>query len=114
MMPQQFWSDNSRRYGASTNSTKMASPWSVSRPPSQAQVVLFYEMVHVWKVFFMPALFLAFLAIALLVVALAHRATLIPAHWRFGVTGFGVAVFAVFILVLVFYRWKRSRLGFED
>jgi phosphohistidine phosphatase SixA len=109
MMPEAFWSDNSKRGGRPTNIDKMASNWSVSRPPSQVQVVLFYEMVHVWKVFFIPAIFSAFLAIGLLVVAFAHRAMLVPATWRFGVD-----VFVTFFLVVAFYYWKRSKLGFED
>jgi phosphohistidine phosphatase SixA len=109
MMPEEFWSDNSRRSGTSTNGAKMASRWTISRPPSQAHVVLFYEMVHVWKVFFIPAIVSAFLAIGLLVIAFAHRAMLVPDTWSFG-----VAIFATFILVAAFYYWKRSRLGFED
>jgi len=97
MMPEEFRSDNSRRSDTCTNGAKMASGWTVSRPPSQAHVVLFYEMVHVWKVFFIPAIFSAFLAIGLLIMAFAHRAMLVPDTWRFG-----VAIFATFVLVAAF------------
>jgi phosphohistidine phosphatase SixA len=109
MMPEEFWSDNSKRSGMFTNGAKMASRWTVSRPPSQVHVVLFYEMVHVWKVFFIPAIFSALLAIGLLVMPFAHRAMLVPDAWRIG-----VAIFATFVLVAAFYYWKRSRLGFDD
>ena len=51
-MPPEFWSD-SKGPGDEGAPTR---PWTVPRPPSEASIVLFYEMMHVWTHFFEPAL----------------------------------------------------------
>src|SRR5215204_4210451 len=76
LMPSKFWSESSEPSDEPSSRLKrflgklppkwMVSRWSVSRPPSPAHVVLFYEMVHVWNVFFIPAVFFAFVAIGCL------------------------------------------------
>jgi phosphohistidine phosphatase SixA len=68
MMPVAFWAEARAPRGR-----EPARPpkWSVLRPPGQYHLVLFYEMVHVWKVFFVPALVMTLVAIVLIVVALS-------------------------------------------
>lgn len=121
LMPTDFWTGSSADNHGDHQIPRPKS-WSVMRPPSQAQIVLFYEMVHVWTVFFIPALACAFAAIATFLVALAHN-SLYSGIRSEGHNGLGlvplivIAVFAVgaLTLPLVFhYRQKRPNLGFED
>jgi len=96
-------------------------PWSVSRPPSQAHVILFYEMVHVWTRLFIPAILSAFLAVALTVAARAHNSLTVPAFyytwWLMKdhplITFLVFAFFAFFVGFIAFQRFKPS-LGFDD
>lgn len=132
MMPESFWSGSSKledehwgRRPLSFGLEKTTSPpkWSVSRPPSQAHVVLFYEMVHVWKVFFVPAVLSAFFAVGLLVVALIHRVASAPLrsdqpeYLVFSVILL-LAFFAVAALAFLapsgLYDKKKPRLGVDD
>jgi hypothetical protein len=79
MMPESLWSESTDKPPRSDRSLPRRPPkWSVLRPPSQAQAILFYEMMHVWKWFFMPALGLAFSAIVFLLCALALRDVSVP------------------------------------
>jgi len=72
LMPTTFWQWVKQKFGL-MGKKKLAPHWSVERPPSQAHVVLFYEMVHVWNVFFVPALALALSALGLLSAAIAYQ-----------------------------------------
>jgi hypothetical protein len=123
MMPEGFWSDSSE--GSDRFQWNAARPpeWNVSRPPSQAVVVLFYEMVHIWKVFFIPAVVSAFLAVGLLVVALAHRGVGTPLRdgrpeplappWNLLVVLLIMALLA-FLVPARWYDSRKPRLGVDD
>jgi hypothetical protein len=96
--------------------------WTVSRPPSQAHLILFYEMVHTWTHFFVPAILSAFSAVGLVVIAAAHNSVSevsgilhTQPHFRLPrlVILLGLAVLAFAIGILAFYLWK-PRLGFDD
>lgn len=100
----------------------MTKKWSVLRPPSQAQVVLFYEMVHVWKTFFIPSLICAFAAIAIFLVALVYN-SLSSSTVREKTGDVGVlhliviavvAVGALTLPLVLHYRPNKPDLGFED
>jgi phosphohistidine phosphatase SixA len=128
MMPERFWSGSSepgdkRWWERLLDETTSPAKWSVSRPPSQAQVVLFYEMVHVWKVFFIPAVLSAFAAVGLLIVALMHRDASAPLRSdRPEYLIFSVVLLLVFVAIaaLAFlapsglYDMKKPRLGVDD
>ena len=87
------------------------------------QIILYYEMMHIWSAFFMPAVISALVAIGCLVFALASR----DADWlppepvlSFPLWGISAAleiiVFSLLLLLslLLFYQWKKPRLGTED
>ena len=128
LMPQEFWlgtdKDDTevnrvRRWFRRMRGTESA--WSVSRPPSQAHVILFYEMVHVWTRLFTPALVSAFLAVGLTVAARAHNSLTVPAFDHTWppmkdhplITFLVFAFFAFFLGFIAFWRFKPS-LGFDD
>lgn len=118
MMPESLWSEPGEvQPGPRRGSDGKPPTWSVSRPPSQAQVILYYEMMHVWTVFFMPAVVSAFVAIGCLVLALVCRdegclrSILVPPVPSWVI----IDAAAVLVLVLLrFYWWKKPRLGTED
>jgi phosphohistidine phosphatase SixA len=115
-MPIEFWTEppaGGRRNGRIPRPKK----WSVLRPPSQAHVVLFYEMIHAWNAFFLPALGCAGASIALIIVAMAHS--------RFKVIEPGLTDLVVLVMIIVaaaallvplviYYPHKAPKLGFED
>jgi hypothetical protein len=105
LMPRQFWAGG----GGSAKS------WSVSRPPSEATLVLYYEMVHVWTSMFLPAAVLAVSAVLLFLVALAHQnlGEIFVSEPRGYVVLIGAALFAV-LLPWLHYLRQRPRLGSED
>jgi phosphohistidine phosphatase SixA len=128
LMPQQFWCTDKvedrkvgRLRGWFRRMRGAEAAWSVSRPPSQAHVILFYEMVHVWTRLFIPAILSAFLAVALTVAARAHNSLTVPAFyytwWLMKdhplITFLVFAFFAFFVGFLAFQRFKPS-LGFDD
>jgi hypothetical protein len=119
LMPSTFWSERSDPTRLPRGLRKPPR-WSINRPPSQAHVVLFYEMVHIWKAFFTPAIVTAFIAVGLLIVALARRGVgaiftdvLEPLGWWTILLTFSLVTLA-FFLPLVFYRRRKPRLGSED
>lgn len=123
MMPESFWSDSSESSDGPQRNASRPPRWNVSRPPSQAVVVLFYEMVHVWKVFFVPAIISAFLAVGLLIVALAHRGVSTPLRdgrpeplastWELLVALLIIAMLA-FLIPAQWYDIRKPRLGVDD
>ncbi|MDX6288726.1 MAG: hypothetical protein QOH42_525 [Blastocatellia bacterium] len=129
LMPQEFWLGDgngrkSHRWSPvrrlrGTHMEGKPPRWTVSRPPSQAHLILFYEMVHTWTHFFIPAIVSAFAALGLLVVAMADNSITevsavvpIPIQW-IPATLVGIALLAFVIGFIVFYLWK-PRLGFDD
>jgi hypothetical protein len=117
MMPESLWSEP-RGKSKWHNRDRRPPGWSVSRPPSQAQVILFYEMMHVWSTFFIPAVLSAIVAIGCIVLALICRVedclpfpVPLPAipSW-----GFFVLVAVIVLLSWLFYQAKKPRLGAED
>src|SRR5215204_233522 len=117
-MPPSLWAEPSEQSEDSD-----PPKWSVSRPPSQAQIIIYYAMMHIWSAFFMPAVISALVAIGCLVFALACR----DADWlppkpvlSFPLWGISAAVeiivFSLLLLLslLLFYQWKKPRLGTED
>ncbi|MDX6304507.1 MAG: hypothetical protein QOI77_1476 [Blastocatellia bacterium] len=129
LMPAEFWSEEGNgpkpllivRWLAYLGSRVRGKPprWTVSRPPSQAHMNLFYEMVHTWTHFFIPAIVSAFTALGLMVVAMADNSTTevsgilhIQAEWRLLIL-LGLALLAFIIGLIAFYFWK-PRLGFDD
>jgi phosphohistidine phosphatase SixA len=123
MMPPSFWSEPSADRKGSwwrklLGSDGKPPKWSVSRPPSQAHVILFYEMMHVWSAFFIPAVSCALVAIGSLVLALICR---VEDCLPFTVYVPSLPSWVFFILVAVigglcfgFYWWQRPKLGTED
>jgi hypothetical protein len=106
MMPRDFW-------GGSGERERRAPPWGVHRPPSQDQLILFYEMTHTWKRFFIPAISLASSAIGLLVVLLAYQNLgKVPQSWAVALILVIVAL-ALAIPMFIYDRHK-PRLGFDD
>lgn len=112
LMPATFWSEEAQPTSESPRGIRKPPRWSVSRPPSQAHVVLFYEMVHVWTAFFMPAIVAAFTAVGLLVIALARPGAGVLVEDPLALA-FSLVVYA-FLLPWVFYQSRKPRLGSED
>jgi hypothetical protein len=112
LMPSAFWSERSDPADGLPRGLRRPPRWGVSRPPSQAHVVLFYEMVHIWTVFFVPAVVAAFAAVGLLIIALARQGIGVlvedPLALAFSL------VIAAFLLPWAFYQSRRARLGSED
>lgn len=121
LMPTDFWTGSSSK-DQRNRLYPRPEKWSVLRPPSQAHILLFYEMVHVWTVFFIPALTCAFAAVTAFLVALAHN-NLYPGVQEKGSDDVGlqplmviavVAVAAMTLPLVFHFRTRRPNLGFED
>lgn len=133
MMPFEFWSEYRKN-------NKPPPSWSVRRPPSQGHLVLYYEMVHTWNRFFIPAIITTFFSIYYFVWSLAYdrpinllctpqggisapRLESLPqflcstplneSPLYLAIIGLVVPILFVW-LVTMWYGWKRPRLGFED
>ena len=117
LMPQDFWAATDQEDGARGRGPS----WTVRRPPAQAQMILYYEMVHIWTHLFIPAIVSAFVAVGLIVAARAHNSLTVP---PFASTPeliklhpllslIGLAAIALAIGWLAYDRWK-PRLGFDD
>lgn len=107
MMPRAFWGSDQGSAGPPS--------WSVRRPPSQDQLVLFYEMTHVWNRFFTPAIILASVAIGLLVVLVAnHNMGSVLVCSPVTLLMFAGAVTLALLLPLVIYSEEKPRLGVDD
>jgi phosphohistidine phosphatase SixA len=134
LMPESLWSEpgdgwwrtilsRSKLVGWLWSDGRRPPKWSVLRPPSQAHVILFYEMMHVWKCCFIPAIILAFLAIVSLVCALALEGVKAPLPdnlldsstfwWALPRVLLLSTVLAFTISWWLYRRW-RPRLGTED
>jgi phosphohistidine phosphatase SixA len=106
-MPVVFW-------GSTARPSATPRRWSINRPPSSHQLVMFYEMIHTWNCLFLPALACAVASLGLLVAMLAYRhyvfsgieTTLAPL--LIGATLVGLLV------SLVVYEMHKPRLGFDD
>jgi hypothetical protein len=126
-MPPEFWVEGARLKGRAKPGRR-----SVLRPPSEASVVLFYEMVNVWQRFFIPALvcslagvacFLLTLMMSRLDVLLAPAIGAAPAtpaptvvapmHVKPWIGG-ALTLLAAAILVFLGYRTRGPKLGLED
>lgn len=105
MMPFTFWSES--RKGKTPE-------WSVRRPPSQGHMILYYEMVHTWNDFFIPAIVTAFLSIYLFVISLAYDSlsNLLGREFTF----LSAIIVGGFLWgsIWIWYWLKRPRLGSED
>lgn len=127
LMPASLWSES----GGQPTQPRGREPrkWSVLRPPSQAHVILFYEMMHVWNCFFIPAVMLAFGAIVSVVCSLALRELNVPllddllksaTFWSplprglLLSIGLALSIGLTFLTSWWFYRRWRPRLGTED
>ena len=120
LMPPAFWSEPAGDKPISPLHAR-PKPWSILRPPSQAHVVLYYEMVHVWSAFFVPALQFALCSVTFFLGALTldsvERPCLASAGWRCEVCMLAmVSIVAVLAwsIPLIIYRRGRPRLGTED
>ncbi len=106
-MPKEFWG---------SGGTPSATPrrWSVSRPPSAYQLILFYEMIHAWNSFFLPAVAAAIASLVLLVAMLAYR------HYALSGMEAGPALLLLgaillgLIISVVVYQAHKPKLGFDD
>jgi hypothetical protein len=120
LMPSSFWSERSDPADGLPRGLRRPPRGGINRPPSQAHVVLFYAMVHVWTDFFVPAIVAAFVAVGLLVVALARRSIGAKIEHLLGLPGpltmlLVLSLVALaFLVPLAFYRKRRPRLGSED
>lgn len=122
LMPPEFWTSARAKLAADVQGPRPQG-WTVLRPPSQAQVVVFYEMVHVWNAFFVPALACAFGALGCFLVALGFdtflSALAAPGGRWFPAAGILalvtlIAAGALVLPLAVHYRPRRPDLGFED
>jgi phosphohistidine phosphatase SixA len=116
-MPTEFWTEPPAG-GRRNRRNPRPKKWSVLRPPSQAHVVLFYEMIHVWNAFFIPALVCAFASIASFIVAMVHTRFAIVAGREPGLADLAVmiivAVAALLVPLVIYYPHNEPKLGFED
>ena len=89
--------------------------WSVARPPSQAQIVLYFEMIHVWVRLFQPAALSAIAALLLFLCALAQDrlvsslGSALNAYTLIGLGGLGALAVAALV-----YRANQPSLGTQD
>ncbi|HYI97099.1 MAG TPA: hypothetical protein VEX68_26385 [Bryobacteraceae bacterium] len=113
LMPTDFWNGGGHR---------RANRWTLRRPPSQAHVVLFYEMTYVWTQFFGRAITFAFTSLGLLAVVMAHRSldklpanlAISPVVWWMTLCLFLImACMALAVPMLVYHR-RKPHLGFDD
>lgn len=134
-MPPEFWAEGARLDGRNRKGTgaEPLARGSVLRPPSEATVVLFYEMVNVWNRFFIPALVSSIAGVAcfLLALGLARLDVLLGAEpggiptappgsgplptmhpWAWA--GAALALLSVALAAAAYYRARGPRLGFED
>ena len=111
-MPSEFWSEPSNpRTISQLPPPPESSSWSVPRPPSEAVVVLFYEMTHVWKWLFEPALISGIVSIVCLFLAVIVSKNQTAAHNVLML----LSLLALLTVVLVlFYQANKPKLGFDD
>ena len=95
LMPTRFWAE----------SIKASSPrWLPQRPPSSSLLVLQVNMMRIWKYLFTGANILVGLSLAgfSFVVMRAD-----PAEYCLGILALG-------LIIYLYYRWAKPRLGAED
>ncbi len=124
MMPERFWSETNALDDQQHGDARKPPGWSVLRPPSQAHVILFYEMMHVWNCFFMPAIGLAFLALVSVIFALVLQDVSVSPFddwlnssgiWRvLPIVFFLSSLLAFAIPAYLYWRKWGPRLGSED
>jgi hypothetical protein len=111
-MPKEFWSEKQKSL-RSAHGEKIPEPpkWSVLRPPSEATVVLFYEMIHTWQSIFLPALSTAVISIASFLLAIIAT----KLNWNPLMTLQIASITIVCGVLLIAYYWRnKPKLGFED
>lgn len=117
LMPTEFWTEPSAG-GRRGRRIPRPKKWSILRPPSQAHVVLFYEMIHVWNAFFIPALACALASIASIIVAMVHSHFKLIAGREPGLTDLAVMIIvaaaALLVPLVIYYPHNEPKLGFED
>jgi phosphohistidine phosphatase SixA len=119
LMPTEFWMEG-KLNPKPDRLWRSAKRGRLLRPPSQAHLVIFYEMLHAWTWFFVPAVTFAFASIAFFVLSLANRAAsnpatamrLVPLTWP--VTTMALLCAAAFAVGLVTYVVGRPKLGTPD
>ena len=107
-MPNEFW-------GSDGKPDATPRPWRVNRPPSSYQLILFFEMIHVWKSFFIPAILFATISLGLLVVKLAYSHFVWP-NVDAGIMSIimsGIILLGL-IVSMVIYQIFKPKLGFDD
>jgi len=107
-MPAEFWGD-----GGKPDATPRQ--WRINRPPSSYQLILFYEMIHVWERFFIPAIVFATLSLGLLVVMLAYRHVVFPdaSAGTVSIIMLGIILLGL-IVSMAIYEAHKPKLGFDD
>lgn len=106
-MPTEFWGDTGKPDATPRR-------WSINRPPSSYQLILFYEMIHVWKRFFIPAVVFATLSLGMLGAMLAYRFFVLPGAGAGAVSLLIGAVLLGLIVSMAIYEAYRPKLGFDD
>jgi phosphohistidine phosphatase SixA len=86
--------------------------WTVTRPPSDEPIVLYYEMVHVWNSLFFPAAACAIAALVLFLCALAQAGLADSFDSAPAVTL--LLSLAVLAGAYFYYRDKQPNLGTQD
>jgi len=109
LMPSVFWGGKRPR--------RLEPPsWSVARPPSPVHWVLGFQMMHIWRWLFQPAVYALAVASASLVFALLWRGSLFDFNLceldrnRIVGCGLALAILAPFAL----YEIVKPRLGYDD
>ena len=119
MTPVSLWGGSKGLAQGSPNGANNDWPrWNVRRSPSQAHMVIYYEMIHIWNVFFLPAMATAFIALVAAVVVLVFGdAGGGAAGWpatALNLLIFGLLVVVTCLLVYFYWRWNRPVLGVDD
>jgi phosphohistidine phosphatase SixA len=118
-MPSAFWAETT--HFDQRKKDRVPPRHTVFRPPSEATVLLFYEMIKIWKRFFLPALGFSVAGVALFLMTLvmsrfdALDAKVSPAAMNLQRWIIALAVVAVVAIIIRWcYHKAGPNLGLED
>ncbi|NGO55563.1 hypothetical protein [Allomesorhizobium camelthorni] len=106
LMPTRFWSESSPPVGRVR--------WLVARPPSSAAWVLYANMLRIWTLRFVPAIWCAVLAPVLLAYSLIVGRLWPDRNWLWSLGYLAIVLLIGIGLAYAFGRWTRPIVGAED
>lgn len=122
LMPTNFWSTQPQARMAWTECRFIQrlrfKRRSLKMPPTEAQIILFHEMMRAWKNFFIPCLLSAFIAIACFVIGLMFNNLCtscddILSEFATIASIVSVAI-TLMVILLLYYIANRPALGTDD